>query len=220
MIKWINLNFSFCFTLICLILFIVAWQFMWRAKSLELLPFDPEIERTLWELRRERWARRRAMAEWQKKANINNNNNQQQNLWDYFMLIVNDNYSEIWRQTINANKFVLKPTFISMVQQNQYGVHRKKTLTFIFQCFWKSIILERWTEWVMMLFSCACSHSLLGTRCVLGFKVCHLEVLPNGRTLAHKFLTKFFPPSKTAEEQNCTIQIIGFWASLRGVRAV
>ena len=40
---------------------------------------------------------------------------------DYFRPIVNDNYSGIRRQPINANNFELKPTFINIVQHNQYG---------------------------------------------------------------------------------------------------
>lgn len=34
--------------------------------------------------------------------------------------MINDNYSKICQQTINANNFKLKPTLINMVQQNQY----------------------------------------------------------------------------------------------------
>ena len=40
---------------------------------------------------------------------------------DYFIPIVNDNYSGIRHQLINTNNFELKPTLINMVQQNQYG---------------------------------------------------------------------------------------------------
>ena len=49
-----------------------------------------------------------------------NNNNQQWALRDYFKPVVNDNYSEIQRQAINANNFELKPALNNMVQQNQY----------------------------------------------------------------------------------------------------
>ncbi|KAI3451360.1 hypothetical protein Pfo_008025 [Paulownia fortunei] len=40
---------------------------------------------------------------------------------DYFQPTMNQNYSGIARQPINANNFELKPALISMVQQNQFG---------------------------------------------------------------------------------------------------
>ncbi|KAI3472472.1 hypothetical protein Pfo_031258 [Paulownia fortunei] len=40
---------------------------------------------------------------------------------DYFQPTMNQNYSGIARQSINANNFELKPALISMVQQNQFG---------------------------------------------------------------------------------------------------
>ncbi|KAF5472037.1 hypothetical protein F2P56_008785 [Juglans regia] len=42
-------------------------------------------------------------------------------LKDYVRPVVNDNYSGIRRQTINANNFELKPTLISMVLQAQFS---------------------------------------------------------------------------------------------------
>ena len=53
-------------------------------------------------------------------ANQNVENQEQRVLRDYFRPVVNDNYFGIWRQTINANNFELKPTLINMVKQNQY----------------------------------------------------------------------------------------------------
>ena len=55
--------------------------------------------------------------------NLNQNRNkpEQRALRDYFKPVVNENYSGIRRQLINANNFELKSTLINMVQQNQYG---------------------------------------------------------------------------------------------------
>ena len=50
----------------------------------------------------------------------NINEQEQRVLRDYFRPVVNDNYSKIHRQPINANNFKLKPALINMVQQNQY----------------------------------------------------------------------------------------------------
>ena len=60
------------------------------------------------------------MAE-QNNPDQNRNGQEQWALRDYFRLVVNDNYSGIRRQPINANNFELKPALINMVQQNQYG---------------------------------------------------------------------------------------------------
>nr|XP_023881727.1 uncharacterized protein LOC111994101 [Quercus suber] len=48
-------------------------------------------------------------------------NAQPRTLKDYVRPIVNDNYSGIRRQTINANNFELKPALINMVQQAQFS---------------------------------------------------------------------------------------------------
>ncbi|XP_030958794.1 uncharacterized protein LOC115980710 [Quercus lobata] len=48
-------------------------------------------------------------------------NSQPRTLKDYVQPIVNDNYSGVRRQTINANNFELKPALISMVQQAQFS---------------------------------------------------------------------------------------------------
>ena len=48
-------------------------------------------------------------------------NAQPQTLKDYVRSIVNDNYSGVRCQTINANNFELKPALISMVQQAQFS---------------------------------------------------------------------------------------------------
>ena len=76
---------------------------MRRARSLEFLNLDLEIERTLRRLRKER--REGEFQIWLKRIIID------------FVLkpIVADNYSGIHRQAINANNFVLKPALINMV---------------------------------------------------------------------------------------------------------
>ena len=86
---------------------------------MDFLNLDPEIERTLRRLKRERRERNLEMAE-QNNPNQNINEQEQRALRDYFRPIVNDNYSGIRRQPINANKFELKLALINMVQQNQY----------------------------------------------------------------------------------------------------
>ncbi|KAJ4709095.1 DNA-directed DNA polymerase [Melia azedarach] len=94
---------------------------MRRTRSLELVAFNPEIEWTLHHLRRERRNRAINMAE-EKDQNPLPPQPQQQprTLYDYFQLVVNDNYSGIRRQAINANNFELKLALINFVKQDQY----------------------------------------------------------------------------------------------------
>ena len=83
---------------------------MCRAKTRNIIPFDSEIERTF---RSQRKKKVLAMADGEHA--------QPRTLKDYVRPIVNDNYSGVRRQTINANNFELKPALISMVQQAQFS---------------------------------------------------------------------------------------------------
>ncbi|XP_057958633.1 uncharacterized protein LOC131151405 [Malania oleifera] len=84
---------------------------MRRARTREIIPFDPEIERTFRALRKKKVL---AMENGQQ-------NEQPRALHDYIRLVVSDNYSGIRRQTINANNFELKPALISIAQQAQFS---------------------------------------------------------------------------------------------------
>ena len=58
---------------------------------------------------------------YQNNPDHNRNDQEQRALKDYFRPIVNDNYSGIRRQPINAHNFELMSALINMVQHNQYG---------------------------------------------------------------------------------------------------
>ena len=81
------------------------------ARTRNIIPFDPKIERTF---RSQRKKKVLAMANGEQNA-------QPRTLKDYVRPIVNDNYSGVRRQTINANNFELKLALISMVQQAQFS---------------------------------------------------------------------------------------------------
>ncbi|KAF5481522.1 hypothetical protein F2P56_002164 [Juglans regia] len=85
---------------------------MRHARTRDITPFDLEIERTL---RSQRKKKVLAMVDEQHDA-------PPRTLKDYVRPVVNDNYSGIRRQTINANNFELKPTLISMVQQAKFSI--------------------------------------------------------------------------------------------------
>ena len=72
---------------------------MRHARTRNIIPFDPEIERTF---RSQRKKKVLAMADGEQNA-------QPRTLKDYVRPVVNENNSGIRRQTINASNFELKP---------------------------------------------------------------------------------------------------------------
>ena len=89
---------------------------MRRYRSADLLPFNPEIERTLRQLRREN--REREEVPQVEMANDENNRAlaASRALRDYTVPIVAG--SAIRRPAIQANNFELKPSLTQMVQSN------------------------------------------------------------------------------------------------------
>ena len=100
---------------------------MHRRSNSELLSFDPKIERTLFRL---------------KKIKVDNTEMEDQNIHrfnegqsdenetlgireptldDSWRPMMNEEYSRIQHQPIDANNFELKPALISMVQQQEFG---------------------------------------------------------------------------------------------------
>ena len=81
-----------------------------RFKLLEQTLFDPEIERTLCQLKKEK----------KKEANTSLSNmadQEQKALRDYAMPSVNEATLSIRRLAIQANNFEIKPAIIQMIQQ-------------------------------------------------------------------------------------------------------
>ena len=106
-----------------------------RSGGQDILPLDLEIERTLRSLRK---INRNLSSDFtmaddlpaaQQARNVNvlqaqqgqPPQNEARTLRDYLRPVVNENYSGIRRQAINANNFELKPGLIAMVQQQQFG---------------------------------------------------------------------------------------------------
>ena len=99
---------------------------MWGRNS-DLLPFDPEIERTLNSRRRSNRQelnmdenQRDCNSDAYSKGHSDHNemcNLREPTLRDCWKSILNDNYSEIQQKFINANDFELIFSLILMVQQ-------------------------------------------------------------------------------------------------------
>ena len=101
--------------------------YMPRKSNTELLPFDPEIERTLF--RRKKVEAGNSEMEDQNSDRFSEGHSDHNEmpglrepiLGDCWRPMMNEDYSEIRHQSINANNFELKPALINIVQQQQFG---------------------------------------------------------------------------------------------------
>ena len=96
---------------------------MHRNPTLELLPFDPKLEKTLRKLKKSKVEQVRIEdIQIDRYSEDNSNKNdlpeiREPTLGDHWKPMLNDNYSGIRQPFINANNFKFKPILISMVQQ-------------------------------------------------------------------------------------------------------
>ncbi|KAF5477447.1 hypothetical protein F2P56_004087 [Juglans regia] len=120
-------------------------------------------------------------------------------LKDYVRPVVNDNYSGIRRQTINANNFELKPALISMVQQAQFSrsplddpnIH---LAMFLLICDTVKINGVTGDTIRLRLFPFSLRDKARGW-----LQSLQLGSITSWQDMAEKFLAKFFPPAKTTQ---------------------
>ena len=100
---------------------------MYKKSTSELLLFDPETERSLFMLKRDK-VDNPEMEDHNSDMFNEGHSNQNEipgirepTLGDYWRPMMNENYSRIQHQPIDTNNFNLKPTLISMVKQPQFG---------------------------------------------------------------------------------------------------
>ena len=100
---------------------------MHRKPETDLLPLDTEIERTLQNLRKITVAEFRSMANQRERLQVipeeEAKRTQRPNTMEDFWRPVIQEYSAVRQPAIEANKFELKPTLITMVQQHQFTGH-------------------------------------------------------------------------------------------------
>ena len=100
---------------------------MHRKSSAELFPLDHEIERTLFKRNKAKAAN--AEMEDHNSDRFSENHldhneiprHRELTLGDCWGSMMNEDYSGILHQQIDANNFELKPALINMVQQQQFG---------------------------------------------------------------------------------------------------
>ncbi|XP_031376077.1 uncharacterized protein LOC116191018 [Punica granatum] len=174
---------------------------MRRSRSAELLPLDPEIERTLHRLRREN--RRREELQVVEMADDDINRQIQgaaRALRDYAVPTIMG--SAIRRPTIPANNFELKPALIQMVQSNQFGGYPNESpdehiAGFLQYC--NTVKMNNVTDDVIRLQLFPFS---LRDKARAWFNSLPQESITTWADLSSKFLRRFFPPARTARLRN------------------
>ena len=101
---------------------------MHRKQNTDLIPADTELERTLRSLRKTKRAVNSAMADERKDQTEGERTAAirppiADTMEDFWRPIIQDEYSAIRQPTVDANNFELKPTLITMVQQQQFTGH-------------------------------------------------------------------------------------------------
>ena len=103
---------------------------MHRRPKADMLPLNTEIERTLQNLRRITSAKSRNMENQRErlqaipKEEEEVERNQRPNtMEDFWMPIIQEEYSTVRQPAIEANNFELKPALITMVQQHHFTGH-------------------------------------------------------------------------------------------------
>ena len=93
-----------------------------------MLPLDTEIERTLRGIRKVKSAKIAEMADERLTGAVNQEfasevPQERGTMEDFWRPVIQDEYSAVRQPAIDANNFELKPTLITMVQQNQFISH-------------------------------------------------------------------------------------------------
>ena len=96
----------------------------------DLLPLDIEVEKTIRNLKKERVVAEASVMAEQRETNQNipvvvadRPQLRQRTIKDFWRLIIREEYSTIKQPAIEANNFELKPSLITIVQQNQFTGH-------------------------------------------------------------------------------------------------
>ncbi|XP_075500065.1 uncharacterized protein LOC142538636 [Primulina tabacum] len=169
---------------------------MRRFQNPDLLIFDPKIERIARRLRKVRRDEIKAMAE-----NRDNQNElpREVPIREHFRPVINAHYSGIARGTIAANNLELKPALINMVQQNQFRGAATAD---------PHLHLRTFLEITDTVKINGVSDEIIRLR-LFPFSLrdharSWLQSLPLGSVttwadLVTKFLSKYFPPAKSAQ---------------------
>ncbi|KAL5574401.1 hypothetical protein UlMin_023998 [Ulmus minor] len=174
---------------------------MRRARSLNLLPFDPEIDRTYRRLNRERRRSQSAPTRQSAMDPLEGGGNRRA-LRDYAAPNVAGTTSGIRRPAVQANNFEIKPSFIQMVQSNQFGGMSKDDPNAHIAYFLEVCDLYKINGVSDDAVRLRVFPFSLRDRAKEWLNSVPSESITTWDELVHKFLSKFFPPAKTAKLRN------------------
>ena len=179
---------------------------MHRKQKGELLPLDNEIKRTLRGLRKVKSAEIAEMADERLNGAVNQEfaaevPQERDTMEDFWRPVIQDEYSVVRQPAIDANNFELKPSLITMVQQNQLTGH----------------LTEDPNEHLGRFLRMANTVKLNGVRpeviklqlfpfSLRDITAAWFDSLPYGyvntwEELMEAYLSRFFPPSLTSERR-------------------
>ncbi|KAL5560543.1 hypothetical protein UlMin_036754 [Ulmus minor] len=174
---------------------------MRRARSLNLLPFDPEIDRTYRRLNRERRRSQSAPTRQSAMDPLEGGGNRRA-LRDYAAPNVAGTTSGIRRPAVQANNFEIKPSFIQMVQSNQFGGMSKDDPNAHIAYFLEVCDLYKINGVSDDAVRLRVFPFSLRDRAREWLNSVPSESITTWDELVRKFLSKFFPPAKTAKLRN------------------
>ncbi|KAL5555033.1 hypothetical protein UlMin_037269 [Ulmus minor] len=174
---------------------------MRRARSLNVLPFDPEIDRTYRRLNRERRRSQSAPTRQSAMDPLEGGGNRRA-LRDYAAPNVAGTTSGIRRPAVQANNFEIKPSFIQMVQSNQFGGMSKDDPNAHIAYFLEVCDLYKINGVSDDAVRLRVFPFSLRDRAREWLNSVPSESITTWDELVHKFLSKFFPPAKTAKLRN------------------
>ena len=101
--------------------------------ELDLLPVDSELERTLRSLRKVRRAEKATMADERNDYTVEQETTVERHVIQdtmevFWRSFIQAEYSTVRQPAVEANNLELKPSLITMVQQNQFTGHPTKDL--------------------------------------------------------------------------------------------
>ena len=174
-----------------------------RFKLVQTL-FDPKIERTLCQLKKEK----------KKESNTSLSNiadQEQKALRDYATPSVNGATSSIRRPAIQANNFEIKPAIIQMIQQTvQFGGLSQEDPNVHIANFMEICDTFKHNGVIDDAIRLRLFHFSLRDKAKVWLNSLPLGIITTWEELAQKFLAKYFPPAKTAKLRNDITTFIQF----------
>ena len=177
---------------------------MHRRPEAELLPLDTKIERTLRIVKKMSAIEATTMAE-QREGNQNilvvvtdRPQQRQRTMEDFWRPIIKEGYSAVRQPPIEANNFELKPTLITMVQQNQVTGHPSEDPNEHLGRFLRIANTVKLNGVNPNVIKLQLFPFSLRDKAASWFKSLHYGLVNNWEELVEAYLSRFFPHALTS----------------------